>query len=52
MSKRTPRKLKKAFKTYRNDMTIKTKRMRYVHTRYSVDCYYEEHAYMFETTRY
>ena len=52
MSKFIPRKIKKACKTYRNDVPIKTKLLRYIHTRYSVDWYYEEHAYMFETTRY
>ena len=52
MSKRIPRKFKKACKSYRNDVPIKTKWLRYIHTRYSVDWYYEERAYMFEPTRY
>lgn len=52
MSKRIPRKFKKAFKSYRNEVPIKTKCLRYIHARYSVDWYYEEHSYLFETTRY
>lgn len=52
MSERIPRKFKKACKLYRNNMPIKTNWLRYIHTRYSVDWYYEEHSYMFETTRY
>lgn len=51
MSKFIPRKIKKACKAYRNDVSLKTKWLRYIHTRYSVDWYYEEHTYMFETTR-
>lgn len=51
MSKRTPRKIKKACKSYRNDAPIKTKWLRYIHERYSTDWYYEERAYMFEITR-
>jgi len=52
MSKGIPRKLKKACKSYRNDIPLKTKYLRYVHTRCFTDWYYEEHAYMFETKRY
>jgi len=32
MSKFIPRKIKKACKAYRNDMSLKTKWLRYVHT--------------------
>lgn len=32
MSKFIPRKIKKACKAYRNDVTLKTKWLRYVHT--------------------
>jgi len=47
-----PRKFKKACKTYRRGIPLKTKLLRYVHERYALDWYYEEHADMFETTRY
>lgn len=52
MSKRSPRKFKKACKIYKNGITIKTKLLRYIHERYAVDWYCEEHADMFETNRY
>lgn len=47
-----PRKFKKACKTYRMGIPLKTKLLRYIHERYALDWYYEEHADMFETNRY
>ncbi len=52
MSERIPRKFKKACKTYRNDVPLKTKWLRYVHTRYSVDWFCMEHEDMFESKEY
>lgn len=52
MSERIPRKFKKACKTYKRGIPLKTKLLRYIHERYALDWYYEEHAYMFETNRY
>lgn len=52
MSKLIPRKFKKACKTYRSDAPIKTKWLRYVHTRYSVDWFCMEHEDMFESKEY
>ena len=46
------RKFKKACKTYRKGIPLKTKLLRYIHERYAIDWYYEEHADMFETNRY
>lgn len=52
MSKLIPRKIKKACKAYRNDVPLKTKWLRYVHTRYSVDWFCMEHEDMFESKEY
>ena len=52
MSRRTPRKFKKACKAYKEGITLKTKWLRYVYIRYAVDWYCEEHADMFESDRY
>lgn len=52
MSKFIPRKIKKACKAYRNDAPLKTKWLRHVHTRYSVDWFCMEHEDMFESKEY
>ena len=52
MSKLIPRKIKKACKAYERGIPLKTKLLRYIHERHALDWYYEDHAYMFETTRY
>lgn len=52
MSERIPRKFKKACKAYRIDVPLKTKWLRYVHTRYSVDWFCMEHEDMFESKEY
>ena len=47
-----PRKLKKACKTYRSGIPLKTKWLRYVYERYAIDWYYEEHEDVFENNIY
>lgn len=56
MSKYIPRKIKKACKAYRNDVTLKTKWLRYVHNQVlgRVDDYkrYDGEIYTYYETKY